>query len=254
MFTVDEIKAGITKLGLRTGDRVIVHCAYKKTGGIDGGAEALLEALIHLIGADGALLLPNLNIPGEFTTDNPPRFDVQHDPIRHMIGIVPEIFKFKYAEHFSLHPTHALTGTGNAAAELLDGHDAAGVPCGARTPWDKNARSGGKILLIGVDQHSNTTYHCAEEQIPDTYQLTAEPIPGIVLFEGREIPVASRLHRWCNRVDFNTINAELEKRGMLHPGRVGNAESMLLDARGFLEFTLARLAEDRDYFRIKDTQ
>jgi aminoglycoside 3-N-acetyltransferase len=254
MFTVEHIKANIADLGLRTGDSVIVHCAYKKTGGIDGGAEALLETLIQLVGPDGALLLPNLNIPGEFTADNPPRFDVQKDPIRHMIGILPEVFKYKYAEYFSLHPTHALTGIGGRAPELLSAHEQAGVPCGAHTPWDKNARTGGKILLIGVNQHSNTTYHSAEEHIPDPYQLTAELIPGTVIFNGEEIAAASRLHRWCNQVDFNIMNEELESQGILRTGKIGNAEALLINAKVFLETALAKLAQDRDYFRLKDSQ
>jgi aminoglycoside 3-N-acetyltransferase len=192
--------------------------------------------------------MPNLNIAEEFTVANPPRFDVKNDPIKHTVGIIPQTFKTEYAEHFSLHPTHSLMGIGERAAEILAGHDTAGVPCGANTPWHKNALAGGEVLLIGVDQRCNTTHHCAEERVADTYQLSKDVIDGVVILDGREVSVPSRLHVWSNHPDFNIINEELRALGHLVSGPVGEAEAMLLDARGFLELALEKLARDVRYF------
>ena len=241
---VDHLRA----LGLHTGDCVVVHSSYKAIGRCAGGPRTVIDALVEAVGPAGALLLPNLNIPHAFTAANPPRFDVKRDPLAPTIGIIPELFKGEYATHFSLHPTHSMMGIGDRAAGILSGHESAGVPCGIGTPWHRNALAGGKILLIGVDQRANTTYHCAEEQLPDSYQLTRQPIEGVVILDGRPIVVRSRLHVWDHHPDFNVINPELAARDHLRVGLVGGARTMLLDAAGFLDLCLARMAEDPRFF------
>jgi len=66
-------------------------------------------------------------------------------------------------------------------------------------------------------QRANTTCHCAEEQIPDSYQLSKDVIKGLVIVDGREMVVPSRLHVWGNHPDFSLFNPELERHGYLTP-------------------------------------
>lgn len=213
-----------------------------------GGPSALIEALLSALGSGGTLLFPNLNIPREFTAADPPRFDLKHESIGKKIGIIPETFKFHFAEHFSVHPTHSLMALGPNAKQITGGHEHAGLPCGPGTPWAKNAESGGKILLIGVGFHSNTTFHCAEEQLPTSYRLSAEPVEGIVVLDGREMVVSSRLHLWGVFADFSVLRPELEALGHLRNGRIGSAPTLCFDARGFLDLAISKLACDPRYF------
>ena len=226
---------------------MVVHSSYRRMGEVEGRAAGVIDALTDAVLPGGALLLPNLNIPHEFTADNPPRFDLKRDPLR-VIGIIPEVFKVEFAEHFSLHPTHSVMGIGEKAESVLREHDKAGLPCGPGTPWAKNAEADGKILLIGATQKSNTTYHCAEEQIPDSYQLSRDVINGTVILDGVELVVPSRLHVWGNHPDFGILNPELEARGFLRRGRIGNADSLCLNARGFLDLAMEKLRVDPRYF------
>lgn len=253
-LTKKQIIAALKALGLRRGDSVVVHSSYKKIGNLDGGPRTVIDALAEVVLPDGALLLPNLNIPHEFTAANPPHFDLKRDHLKQTIGIIPELFKFEYATHFSIHPTHSMMGLGDKAGDILQGHENAGLPCGRGTPWEKNARAGGRILLIGVDQTSNTTYHCAEEQLQDSYQLSSDEIDGIVVLDGKEIPVRSRLHVWGNHPDFNVLNPELEALGYLKIAGVGQARTLCLDAGGFLDLCLEKMQEDRRYFLRKGSQ
>lgn len=242
-----DIEADLWALGLRRGDSVIVHSSFKSIGPVDGGPRAVIDALTEVLLPDGALLFPNLFIPHGFTPDAPPRFDLKGEHVKNL-GILPETFKFEYAEHFSLHPTHSLMGTGDRAALILSGHEKAGVPCGLGTPWAKNAALGGRVLLIGVDQRVNTTYHSAEEQMDEPYQLTDEVILGAVHVDGRDVVVPSRLHVWRYHPDFNILNLELEAVGLLRQGHVGEAPTLCLDASGFIDMALGKLAMNRSYF------
>ena len=112
----------------------------------------------------------------------------------------------------------------------------------------ENAHAARKVLLAGVTQKCNTTYHCAEEQIPDSYQLSRDIIDGVVVVDDRPIVVRSRLHVWGNRPDFGIVNPELEARGLLRTGPVGNAPTLCLDAGGFLAVCLEKMARDPRYF------
>jgi aminoglycoside 3-N-acetyltransferase len=195
--------------------------------------------------------MPNLNIPHEFTAENPPRWDLKGGEIGRKLGVVAQTFKDRFATHFSIHTTHSMMGRGPKAEALLSGHERVGLPCGPGTPWQKYALAGGKAILIGVSHKSNTTYHCAEECIPNSYRLSAEPVCGTVVVDGREMQVASRLHRWGISVDIGRINEELERRGALRRGKIGKAESIVILARPFLELAMAKLRGDPGYFLVK---
>ncbi|MDD2711129.1 MAG: AAC(3) family N-acetyltransferase [Verrucomicrobiae bacterium] len=240
-FTKKWLADDIRALGIGPGDAVVVHSSFKKLGTVEGGPAAFIEALAEILLPDGALLFPNLYIPHEFTAGNPPRFDLKKDSIK-KLGVIPETFKFHYAEHFSVHPTHSMMGMGRRCGEILSGHEKAGCPCGAGTPWHKNALSGGKILLAGVGQQSNTTYHTAEELMENTFKLSKDVIRGEVVFDGRTVVVPSRLHLWnVYHADFNVLNPELEEAGLLKKGLVGEAETLCLNAKGFIDLALSRL-------------
>ena len=119
---------------------------------------------------------------------------------------------------------------------------------GERRRSERRAEVGGKVLLIGVGFSSNTSCHCAEEQIPDSCRLSPEPVGGVVVLDGREIIVRSRLHVWGHRTDFTVLESELEALGRLRRGLLGSAPALCLEAKGFLELALSRLAANARYF------
>ncbi|HEX2855544.1 MAG TPA: AAC(3) family N-acetyltransferase [Opitutaceae bacterium] len=243
MHDLNSLRSDLGRLGVAPGRAVVVHSSLRPVGAVDGGADTVIRALGESLGQTGTLLFPNLNIPHEFTAENPPRFDLQKDPIRERLGVLPQVFKHSYAREFSRHPTHAMMGVGPHCARLFAGHEESGLPCGPGTPWWRLGEIGGAILLLGVTQQSNTSIHGPEERHA-TYQLSAAPIDGVVIDAGREFRVSSRLHRWGNASDFSRINPWLEKAGGLLRGKVGDAECLLVDARIFQTEVVARLRTD----------
>jgi aminoglycoside 3-N-acetyltransferase len=243
MHDLNSLGADFRKLGVKPGGPLVVHSAMRAMGPVEGGADTVIRALLESLGEDGTLLFPNLNIPHEFTAAHPPRFDLQRDPIRERLGILPQVFKEVYAREFSRHPTHGMMGTGPHCRALFAGHESAGVPCGPGTPWWKLGELGGAILLLGATQQNNTSIHGPEEAYAD-YQLSQEPIDGVVIDNGVEWRVRSRLHRWGNASDFSRINPWLEQAGGLRRGRVGHAECLLVDAGIFQAQAIARLRAD----------
>ena len=245
-LTHDDLTEGFQRAGVCPGMKLMVHSSLRKFGHVDGGARTVIEALQEVVTEDGTLLLPSFNHGTPFQGGGAGIYDPRETPTPN--GIIPETFKFHFAEHFSVHPTHSLMALGPNAKQITGGHEHAGLPCGPGTPWAKNAESGGKILLIGVGFHSNTTFHCAEEQLPTSYRLSAEPVDGIVVLDGREMVVSSRLHLWGVSADFSVLRPELEALGHLRNGRIGSAPTLCFDARGFLDLAISKLACDPRYF------
>lgn len=251
MFTKADLANHIRQFNITPGDRLVLHASFKSIGPTIHGPTTLINALIDILLPTGALLLPNLNIPHEFSANNPPTFDIKNDPIQQALGIVPQIFKDSYAQHFSLHPTHSMMGVGDLAQEIVKNHHKASIPCGPGTPWYDNAISGGKILLIGVTQKSNTTVHASEEYFPDTFKLTNLPINSTVILDGKSITVRSRLHIW-EPVKFDILNDELEQLGYLKRGHVGNAPALCIQGPGFLNLAIEKQKANRYHFLVNE--
>ena len=51
---IKELKA----LGLEKGGAVMVHTSLKSMGYVCGGAQAVIEALIEVVGSDGTIMMP----------------------------------------------------------------------------------------------------------------------------------------------------------------------------------------------------
>ena len=59
--TLKSLISGFRDLGVQTGDTLLVHSSYKSLGEVDGGPQAVVEALLSALGADGTLIMPTFN-------------------------------------------------------------------------------------------------------------------------------------------------------------------------------------------------
>ena len=55
--TKEDIKAGLQRLGIRTGDVLGVHSSLSSFGHVEGGAHTVLEALFETVGHGGAVVM-----------------------------------------------------------------------------------------------------------------------------------------------------------------------------------------------------
>lgn len=56
-ITQNEIEVSLRELGLHRGDAVEVHSSLSSFGWVEGGATAVIEALMHVVGKGGALVM-----------------------------------------------------------------------------------------------------------------------------------------------------------------------------------------------------
>jgi len=239
-----RIVADLRALGLEPGDAVLAHTSLRSLGRVEGGAETVVQGIIEVVAPDGTILFPaHTGHPG-INPENPPVFDVRTSPTLN-IGVVPEAARLRPDARRSLQPTHSVTAFGGQAEWFIEGHEFCDTPCGYNSPYEKLKRAGGKILLLGCDHESNTTLHALEEAANVPYHmLTGVGTMKITDANGVERQLPGRFHRWGVPRHFMRWDAEFTRLGIQRTGRVGNAETRLVDAAAMWEYVLELLKND----------
>ncbi len=143
-------------LGIKSGDHVLVHSSLHSVGPIDGGADALLDALLETVGRAGTIAAP--------TFSGLPEPDGYFDPLESPsnVGVFTEVLRKRPDAFRSLHPTHSVAAIGERAEAFVRDHLKAPA-VGAGSPIDLIAQAGGYVMLLGVTHTANTTIHVGED-------------------------------------------------------------------------------------------
>ena len=171
--TQRDIKDGLRRVGLQTGDCVLVHSSLSSFGYVEGGVDAVIDALLHVVGASGTLMMSAITTGGRFVAEciraadegrvaSVEPFDPEN--AQTWAGKIPESFRKRPGVIRSLHPTHSVSAYGSLAEEMCRNHENAPSPCGKNTPYMRLADlERGFVLLLGINHGSNTTIHGIEE-------------------------------------------------------------------------------------------
>lgn len=159
-------------LPVRRGAVVLVHSSLKALGYVQGGADAVVAALVEVFVERnaGTVMLPTFSIDGSMyrTLTSGRVFDVNATPSN--LGAIPEAFQRHSEARRSVHPTHSLAAIGRDAASLVDGHHRCGSSFGPGSPMAEFLAAGGYLLGLGTDLGHVTFYHCLEE-IEDDFPI-----------------------------------------------------------------------------------
>lgn len=238
-----DIIEGFQKLGLQKGDTVLVHSSLSSFGYVEGGADAVIEALIDTTGTEGTVVVPTLT--GKLTDSPkcPPYFDVNNTKC--WTGIIPETFRHYKKAKRSLHPTHSVSAIGKNRDYLIENHEMTLSPCDKNSPYYKISRLNGKILLIGVDLESNTSIHSCEEIAKVPYHLQKEMTHAVVIdYEGNKITVNNYLHDWHKPpTDFTKFEDLFVKNDIMKFGKIGNSPIRIIDSKAMFDFAVDLLVK-----------
>lgn len=241
------LRAGLTGVGLRAGHHVLVHSSLSAIGWVDGGAAAVVDALLEVVGPTGTVAVPTLTGTPD---DGPGRelvLDVDRTP--GWTGAIPEELRRRPAATRSGHPTHSVAAIGAAAARLTAGHEECLTPCGTGSPYARLAADpDGVVLLLGCDHESNTTLHHVEELAGVPYHLQPDLVRAVVRFADRAQERDYWLHDWGTPRRFTAIEPLLVQRGLQTTGVVGAATARLVPAGPLVSLGLDALRADPTFF------
>ena len=247
-----DIAAGLRAVGLTHGSVVLMHSSLSSMGHVEGGADAVVDALLDVVGPHGLASVPTHT--WGIVNARQPVFHVRLSPSH--VGRITEAFRHRPEALRSRHPTHSVAATGRRAADYVAGHEHSNTPAGRATPYGRLCAWGGQVLMLGVTLSSWTLVHAFEEWAPVPWVFDRCESLYTVLDDGRVIEVPSRRHTadpGCKR-DYPALEPLLQHHGLIHYGRVGDATLRLIDAAGAEQLLVPRMREDPDLVLARRTK
>ncbi|MER5481045.1 AAC(3) family N-acetyltransferase [Streptomyces sp. NPDC002734] len=253
LVTRPSLAADLRSLGVRAGGTLLVHSSLSSLGWVNGGAVAVVQALLDAVGPEKTLAVPaqsgalsdpayweNPPIPREWwetVRATMPRYDAATTPAQHM-GVIAETVRAWPGAVRSAHPQTSFAALGRRAAEIVEGH-AADCALGEHSPLARLERLGARVLLLGVGYDSCTALHLAEYRTPSPV-LERRGRPGP---DGWEVVTDVAL----DSDDFDRLGEDLERDrpGLVAHGRAGAARARLFPLADAVAYAEGWLREHR---------
>jgi len=255
-ITTDRIVNDLLKIGVRKKDTLIVHSSLSSMGWVCGGPQAVVEALISVLGKEGTLVMPahsgdwtdpagwsNPPVPEEWIPvikENMPAFDKDITYTRGM-GRISDLFLRYPGTIRSNHPVVSFCARGKHAKSITETHPLEDH-FGMNTPLGKLYRLGAKVLLLGVGYESCTSFHLAETMVENPE--LGETSGSAVMVDGERKWVEFKTIKYESD-DFPKLGSAYEKEYKVAKGRVGNALCRLFDMRTGVDFATKWLTKNR---------
>ena len=234
MLDYKKLVAEFKRIGLEEGDVVFVHSSFKSFGGVEGGPQTVIDALISTLGNEGTLIVPRFNF--DFCTYGTP-WDIRTTP-SHM-GIITEFVR-KDPRSFSVfHPIYSFSIIGKHAKELVK-HRYKGS-YSKDSIFHKLRILDAKILQIDRVYKGTTMFHYVEEMLGVDYRYFKN-FTGIVTDEnGRSYEDTFNIYVRDLESGFVTnvlpIGKILEEEGVLKIDRIGDATTWYMKAEDMYRVT-----------------
>ena len=255
MHSRDELADDFRRLGIETGDTVMVHASVRAVGEIAGGPDQIHLALKDALTADGTLMM-YASCPryydevgrGSLTAEEEreileklPAFDPLTARSARDNGALVEFLRTYPGSQVNRHVARFVVW--GKHADYLLSHQPWNYAFGLHSPLDRFLQLDGKILLLGCDHDAVTFLHYVEHvaRIPGKriarFQVPVEEDGRRLWRDMEEFDTSDAgAHRnWPGRFFARIVDAHLTAAGN-QGGRVGDAITYLLRARALLDF------------------
>jgi len=242
--TKEDIKIGLDKLGLKRGDNVGVHSSLSSFGYVEGGADAVIDAILETVGKEGTVVVPTYSNNIENLEKTQEEIDMgitwkfrvlPYDPKKDSCwtGRIPDTLWRREGAFRSSNPTHSLTAIGVKANQLSQG-------------WDKLMEANGYILILGVTLSCCSSMHLAERYVQIPQHIIEKTTPPSELAERyRKENIGFGFGSYP---DFGKMEEPCREHGIMKMVKIGEATVKLLRLKELIDLYAEYLRKDPDLF------
>lgn len=244
VLTRDRLADDLRRLGVQSGDLLMIHSSLRSLGHVVGGAPTVVDALLEVLGPTGTLVGPSFNY--ETALDPTFVFDPLNTPSD--MGAIADEIRRRAGNHRSRHLTHSLSAIGPQAETI--------VTAGGPTAWAADDPLGtifklrGRFLLLGVTYQTFTACHVLEVAFRLHHRKLDTLRRRLRQPNGRLVTIQNTVYlRDVNYpgYDFNRLGQDMEDAGITAVAPVGNAIARLVPAQAMRGFATLRVKRDPDY-------
>lgn len=251
--TRQTLRDDLRRLGLASGEIVMVHASVRAIGPVFGGPDEIHLAIEDAVGPGGTVMMlvgcPNgyddvgrgIHSPAEEAEllAHQPVFDPKTARANRDVGTLAEFFR-SWPGTMSSDSAARIAARGARAAWLTGEHPLS-YPFGRGTPFEKLCEADGKVLLLGSDHDEVTLMH-HPEHIAD--------FPGKIVARYRMPVLRDGRRTWVDVEEFDSGSAGCHKNwpdrffalivddfiarhdgtALCTCGKVGKCDAFLLDA------------------------
>ncbi len=243
MLHYKDLVNDFVELGLKKDDVILVYSSFESFGGVLGGPQIVVDALLDILGNSGTLIVPTFNF--SFSNNNP-IFDIKNT-ISEM-GIISEIVRKNIQSNRTIDPVYSFAILGKLKETL--GTITYDNSYGRDSMFAKLREYNAKILMIGSSYtESMSFFHHIEEMQKVDYRYTKE-FCGQFVNESGIISPCQISFRVRNlelgvKAEGNKIGVILENEKIVKIKKIGNSIVRIMDANKVYNRTIKELKKNQ---------
>ena len=237
-----DLVAHFREAGLHRARNLIMHSSLSRLGRVDGGANAVIDAVLEVLGSEGTLMVPTFNyalLEGVF--------DPEVEPSQ--TGAITNALRKRPNAVRGIHPTYSVAAIGRRAAEFTAEHWKA-EPVGVDSPMDRLAKAGGYIFLLGVKHDTDSTMHIVEAYAHVPYRGIpfdpSCPRKAQVRIESEEVVEVDLNDEPGCSTGFGVIELPLREKGFIQDFRIEQCKCQLVKSQDVIDETVKLLRKRVD--------
>lgn len=240
MIKKNEIISCFKKLGLQSGDIVLVHSSFKSFEGEISSPQKIIDALLEIVGEKGTVIFPTFNF--DFSTHGKD-FDIIKTPSQ--MGILSKFASSHYDSVRTIDPVYSFVVIGylkNKLGESVTSHS-----YGTDSMFAKIRKHDGKIMCIGVENYNNwmTFFHYVEEMQKVPYRYFKEFSGNIIDRSGmsKKTKLVLYVRNLSKGVEteLNPMGNILENEKIIKISNIGSSKIRLMSSREVYDRTVKEI-------------
>ena len=210
----------------------MVHSSYKSLGGVEGGADTVIDAFLELVGPEGTALFPTFHFRSWSENHY---FDIHETPSA--MGTVSEVARLRKEAVRTPHPIYSFAVIGKHAKEYEQCDDIEAY--GENSVFSLFHKMNGLIVSIGLDWNNTFSFHHYVEYRVGAHYRRVKGFSGIYVDKSRQAQV--KTYTMCVRRTLKVKTyivpamSELHARNIIEEVDVGSTQVHFCRASTFFE-------------------